>query len=542
MHNPRVNRVNSANDQPGDLGQPSHNGTQFDNRFLSVGCWNAQSVRNKSAIFLNVLQEHKFQVVSLCETWHMDHDDIALKKITPDGYKCIEAARPRLSAADGRKKGNACSHGGVALIYRDNFCAKKISFDIKPSTFEVIAAQLSSVKANTVFIVVYRPGSTAINDLFFEELTTILEATTVYNSNLVITGDFNIHVDDFENTHSKRFKQLLDSFDLVQSVTQSTHTAGHTLDLVITRKDLPKPHVMVDLPQLSDHSLVRFQLPVLRPPLQYKDVSSRAWKGFDAALFQQDLLSSLLCQPIEFYEGFSVDQLQELYDTTLSTLLDKHAPKRLIRKRYQPLTPWFDADCAASRRKTRALERKYRRSKTSCDRLEWTRQMRTMHQLYTQKQNLYWENKVADSRGNPKKLWNTLSSVMGKRRVTSSFSSLDELSAEGFSKAFVDKIESVRASTSTASKPDFSGLQCASLFENFQNLEEDFVFKLITDSPNKNCQLDPVPTWVVKQFARDLLPFITLLCNTSLRDGEFPTTQKCALVTPVLKKVKFGRW
>ena len=45
-----------------------------------------------------------------------------------------------------------------------------------------------------------------------------------------------------------------------------------------------------------------------------------------------------------------------------------------------------------------------------------------------------------------------------------------------------------------------------------------------------------MPTWVVKQFARDLLPFITLLCNTSLRDGEFPTTQKCALVTPVLKK------
>ena len=42
------------------------------------------------------------------------------------------------------------------------------------------------------------------------------------------------------------------------------------------------------------------------------------------------------------YEDASVDDLQEMYDTTLRTLLDKHAPCRTVRRRHQPTTPWFE--------------------------------------------------------------------------------------------------------------------------------------------------------------------------------------------------------
>ena len=58
--------------------------------------------------------------------------------------------------------------------------------------------------------------------------------------------------------------------------------------------------------------------------------------------------------------------------------------------------------------------------------------------------------------------------------------------------------------------------------------------KLIQSSPNKNCTLDPFPTWMIKQYASELVPFITVYCNTSLRDGSFPVSQKNAIVTPVL--------
>ena len=53
------------------------------------------------------------------------------------------------------------------------------------------------------------------------------------------------------------------------------------------------------------------------------------------------------CHRRHNYSGIPVDELQELYDTTLLALLDKHAPCRTARHRCQPtsITPWFDADC-----------------------------------------------------------------------------------------------------------------------------------------------------------------------------------------------------
>ena len=44
-------------------------------------------------------------------------------------------------------------------------------------------------------------------------------------------------------------------------------------------------------------------------------------------------------------------------------------------------------------------------------------------------------------------------------------------------------------------------------------------------------------TWIIKKYADELSPFIVKLFNTSLTSGIFPTPQKCASVTPALKKV-----
>jgi hypothetical protein len=44
--------------------------------------------------------------------------------------------------------------------------------------------------------------------------------------------------------------------------------------------------------------------------------------------------------------------------------------------------PWYDADCRATRRRSRMLERRYRRTQSDADRLEWIQQLRMMHQLY----------------------------------------------------------------------------------------------------------------------------------------------------------------
>ena len=149
--------------------------------------------------------------------------------------------------------------------------------------------------------------------------------------------------------------------------------------------------------------------------------------------FRRELRASKLCNPVE-YCGASVDDLQDLYDTTLHTLLDKHAPCRTARRRHQPTTPWFDADCAAAKRNTRALEQRYRRTRLDSDRLAWTTQARKKHQLYGRKHSEFWERKISDSRGDPKKLWRQLKSVLRQKKDKPPNS--EELTAEAFSNAF----------------------------------------------------------------------------------------------------------
>ena len=324
----------------------------------------------------------------------------------------------------------------MALIHRDNLKAKRVNFESVPVSFELVAATI-------VFAVLYRKGSEPVREQFFTELTSVLEALAVFSCDVVLTGDFNIHVDDVTDSHAVRLADLLKSFGLVQSVVGPTHVLGRTLDLVITRSDRPRPDVSVDLPQLSDHSLIRFRLPIQRPPPRHIDVETRAWRGFNADSFRADLLASRLCCSPDSYEDLSVDELQDVYDTTMSQLLDKHVPKRTVRRRYQPMTPWFDSDCAAARRRTRLAERIYRRSKAAADRVAWVDRVRALHRLYVEKQNTYWERKVAESHGNPKKLWQTLDSVMCKGQQKTTVPA-DGLTAADFLKAFDIKAESVR--------------------------------------------------------------------------------------------------
>ena len=62
------------------------------------------------------------------------------------------------------------------------------------------------------------------------------------------------------------------------------------------------------------------------------------------------------------------------------------------------------------------------------------------------------------------------------------------------------------------------------------------VEKLISSSSSKTCQLDPAPTWLVKEFGALLSPFICLLFNQSLATGCFPRSYGHAIVLPLLKK------
>jgi len=141
----------------------------------------------------------------------------------------------------------------------------------------------------------------------------VLERIAVHSCPIVICGDFNTHVDQTDDVHAVRFGQLLQSFGLVQHVNEPTHSAGHTLDLVITRTDTEVTDLHVG-DMISDHALVFFYTRLKKPRSDTQLIASRAWRRLSHDAFASDLSESRLCGDTTELADMSADDLGTYID------------------------------------------------------------------------------------------------------------------------------------------------------------------------------------------------------------------------------------
>ena len=128
----------------------------------------------------------------------------------------------------------------------------------------------------------------------------------------------------------------------------------------------------------------------------------------------------------------------------------------------------------------------------------------------------------------PKKLWRLMATLLGSN--TSKHQSLNQPKAADLS-FFNSKVESVQQATAESNRPP-----SPAVFESFEPYLSDEVGKTISSIPTKSCSLDPLMTYILKEFLQELLPFIVDMCNMSFEEGCPPISQRHALVTPCLKK------
>ena len=70
----------------------------------------------------------------------------------------------------------------------------------------------------------------------------------------------------------------------------------------------------------------------------------------------------------------------------------------------------------------------------------------------------------------------------------------------------------------------------------FQEVTTDEVLEILRTAPNKQCIIDPAPTWLVKQMSDVLAPVFTDMINRSFESGCFPSSQKEAIIGSRLTK------
>ena len=71
---------------------------------------------------------------------------------------------------------------------------------------------------------------------------------------------------------------------------------------------------------------------------------------------------------------------------------------------------------------------------------------------------------------------------------------------------------------------------------SFMPISIEDMEKFIKRSPSKSCELDPIPTNLLKEVLDKTAPLITDILNASLTQGTFPQELKEALLHPLLKK------
>lgn len=488
-------------------------------RYVVMGWLNAFSIINKSVTVSQTIVEESIDVLAVSETWHQSSEDVGLRLSVPNGYAITDV--PRSTGLRG---------GGVAIIYRKQMMCSRVT--LPPlTTFEAVCVRLTHSNRTVVLLDVYRSGSMRVTSVFFEELSSVFEVLVAQPHPVVVGGDFNIHIEDGNDSDTRQFNELLASFGLTQHVHGPTHRFGGTLDLVLTFPQCTVDHVVVNpADMISDHSLITCHLPLQADFSFVAERLARGWRRADRAVIRRVLQDSPLCRPVP--EDSNVDELFDVYEATMRGLADRVAPLHLVRRHVGRLAVWFDNECRMLRRKCRRLDRLYHRTRSPADCLQWVEATRQRFQTYRAKKSAYWLRRLAEDGRSSTRLWRSLSSVMGRGRQTIG---VTNLTAEGFARFFEKKVTDVRAATAGSSEPLVAHSSTTSM-TSFRRCSQEEVRKIIMSSPVKTCSLDPVPSFLVREFIDLLLPYITDMVNASLHQGRLPSSQKRAIVSPLLKK------
>jgi hypothetical protein len=154
-----------------------------------------------------------------------------------------------------------------------------------------------------------------------EDFGSLLEIISSSPSPTVISGDFNIHIHS-----SKSFSKFLDSWNLTQHIDFPTHICGKTLDLLITSSDPDFLKSFHNADTFSDHVCISAHPDFSVPQKESECQKQIRYRAFFTKINMSQLKADLLSSDLFTTPAKNAHSLYHQYHTTLSHLLDKHAP------------------------------------------------------------------------------------------------------------------------------------------------------------------------------------------------------------------------
>ena len=184
---------------------------------LCICTLNPWSVCNKTTCLHDFIIDQDLDLFALTETWltGTDMDNVIISSLLPNGYNITH--NPRETRG-----------GGTAIIHRNSLKVSTVSESQNHPSFEGLECIVTSTHVVRLSVI-YRPPPSTKNKTthkqFLTEFADYLGYIVTTPGMLLIVGDFNYHVEDTSDSEACSVNTLIDSFGLIQHVTDITHSS-----------------------------------------------------------------------------------------------------------------------------------------------------------------------------------------------------------------------------------------------------------------------------------------------------------------------------
>ena len=224
--------------------------------------------------------------------------------------------------------------------------------------------------------------------------------------------------------------------------------------------------------------------------------------------------------------------------------LDKHAPPKTKLIKVSHKQPWFTDKIKEEIRIRRKKELSWIKDPNDYNYQAFYNQRRYCSNIIKAAQRQFFKGKITENRGNYKEIFRIAKKLLGSEDELPLPPAEDLITqANQFNEFFIGKIDKIMqdlapSSTNATLNNEFLELtyETANRLTNFKSINDQDILSVIKRAPPKSCELDPMPTTLLKVHRNVIAPHIKDIVNTSVASGRFTSNIKQALLRPLLKK------
>ena len=316
-------------------------------RTITVSTINARSLKHKENVISEEIHNTNSDITIITETWLTDTEEdntwTLSSEFNNDPYQ--------ISTKNRRNKRG----GGIALVTHRKYAITTRPETPNYSSFEHATWNIQIGPIVYTIIAIYHPPQgtdpKVSNANFLDQLTNLLSHVIPKHRDIIIMGDFNIHINNLEDRDAQILNDTLKAFNLRQHINIPTHNLGHTIDLIITPNNYTGS--LVPGSYISDHRMITLSTNIPKP--KAKAETKKVCSLTDNKIQQ----FTKVFNNAAILNTNNLDEATNQLNSEILRTLDKIAPQQIKKITARIRKPWCDNDLKHQRQIVKNRERKW---------------------------------------------------------------------------------------------------------------------------------------------------------------------------------------